>query len=348
MRKIFLILSLLIGQICLAYDIDYKIGQMIILGFDGKTTHSFGFKKVLKQIKNNEISGVIYFGKNIKSKEDLIKMNEKILSSSKITPFISIDNEGGQIQRYNFYNHPSAKEISKNNINYAKEEYSKMAKLEKELKFNLNFAPCVDLELNPNSIIAIKERSYGKNPETVSKYASIFIEEHNKNKILTSIKHFPGHGSIDIDTHKNFADATKTFIDDEIEPYNLLKNYNDMNMVMVSHIYNSKIDEIYPASLSKKTIKGLLINKIGFNGVIISDDYDMGAIRKNYTLNEIVVNSISSGVNILLFSNNIKTKDKNLAKKIHKIVKKEIKNGNINPQDIDNSFEKIMAIKALL
>ena len=130
--------------------------------------------------------------------------------------------------------------------------------------------------------------------------------------------------------------------------YNLLKNYNDMNMVMVSHIYNSKIDEIYPASLSKKTIKELLINKIGFNGVIISDDYDMGAIRKNYTLNEIVVNSISSGVNILLFSNNIKTKDKNLAKKIHKIVKKEIKNGNINPQDIDNSFEKIMAIKALL
>ena len=117
-----------------------------------------------------------------------------------------------------------------------------MAKLEKELGFNLNFAPCVDLEINKNSIISKKERSYGIKPEIVSKYSEIFIQEHNKNKIITSIKHFPGHGSVEADTHKGFVDATNTFQKEEIKPYIELKKYDDMNMVMVSHIFNSKID----------------------------------------------------------------------------------------------------------
>jgi beta-N-acetylhexosaminidase len=100
--------------------------------------------------------------------------------------------------------------------------------------------------------------------------------------------------------------------------------------------------------LSKKTIKDLLIDKIGFEGVIISDDYDMKAIRDNYSLRDIIVNSINSGVNILLFSNNIETKDGNLPLKIRKIIKKEIELGNIKIEDIDNSYQKITRLKRRL
>ena len=344
MKKIIL-LFLLLTNFAFASDLDFKIGQMIIVGFDGNTTHSLGFKKILKQLRNNEISGVLLFSKNIKSKKDLIKMNQKILNSSSITPFISIDNEGGIVQRYDFYQHKSAKEVSKLDIKSAQEEYKKLAQAQKELKINLNFAPCVDLEINQNSIIKQKERSYGYNPEEVTKYAEIFIKEHNKINIGTSIKHFPGHGSVSGDTHKGFVDATKTFKKEEIEPYYNLKKYNDLNMVMVSHIYNLNFDEKYPASLSSKTIKDLLINQVGFDGLIISDDYDMGAIRKNYSLREIIVNSINSGVNILLFSNNIEGKDKNLPAKIKKIIKDEIQLGNIKIEDIDNSYKKIINFK---
>lgn len=344
LKKIILFFFLC-SSIVLANDLDHKISQMIIIGFDGNTTNSLGFKKVLKQLKNDEISGVILFSKNIKSKEDLIKMNKKIIKSSAVTPFISIDNEGGIVQRYDFYKHKSAKEISKLDIIQAKEEYKNLALAQKELGFNLNFAPCVDLEINPNSIIKEKERSYGKNSDIVSKYAKIFIEEHNKINVATSIKHFPGHGSVSGDTHRGFVDATKTFQKEELLPYYNLKNYDELNMVMVSHIFNSNIDEIYPASLSKKTINDLLINKIGFSGIIISDDYDMKAIRDNYSLDEIIVNSINSGVNILLFSNNIDGKDKNLPIKIRKIIKKEIKKGNIKEADIDNSYQKIIQLK---
>jgi len=294
-------------NIAVAQDIslDTKISQMLIVGFEGNNVNSKKFKNILKQIKNNKISGVIYFAKNISSKEELIKMNKALLNSSEIIPFISIDHEGGQIQRYNFEQYNPAKTISTLSFDEARKEYRKMATLEKKLGFNLNFAPCVDLNLDNDSIISKKQRSYGNDYKTVSKYASIFIEEHNKNKIATSIKHFPGHGNIKGDTHLGFVDATNTFIEDEIKPYVELKNHHDLNMVMVSHIFNSKIDENYPASLSKKTIKNLLIDKIGFQGIIISDDYNMGAIKNNYSLRETLINSINSGVNILLFSNHI-------------------------------------------
>lgn len=347
MKKV-LLLFLFLTSFCFAVDLDNKIAQMIIIGFDGNTINSSGYKKILKQVKNNEISGVILFEKNIKSKEDLIKMNEKLIKNSSIIPFISIDNEGGQIQRHNFIQTKTAEEISQSNKEFAQNEYSKMAELLNELKINLNFAPCVDMQINENSIIKRKQRSYGNNAKIISKYSKIFIEEHNKKNIITSIKHFPGHGSVSGDTHLGFVDATNTFEEKELEPYYVLKDENKMNMIMVSHIFNSNFDEKYPASLSDKTIKELLINKIGFDGVIISDDYDMGAIRKNYSLEEIVENAINSGVNILLFSNNIETNDKNLPKKIKKIIKSDLKNEKIKIEDINNSYTKIMNLKRKL
>ena len=346
--KIIFLAFLALINITYANDLDSKIGQMIIVGFNGDNINSLGYKKILKQAQKGEISGVILFSKNIKSKEDLIKMNENLINSSPITPFISIDNEGGYVQRYDFYKHKSAYEVSRLTNKEAQKEYSKMAQIQKDLKINLNFAPCVDLAINQNSIIKTKERSYGINPNIVTNYSKIFVEEHNNQGIATSIKHFPGHGSVEGDTHKGFVDATKTFKNEELKPYYDLKEYDKLNMVMVSHIFNSNIDNKYPASLSKKTIKGLLEDEIGFKGVIISDDYDMGAIRKNYSLRDIIVNSINAGVNILLFSNNIDKNDENLALKIQKIIKKEIKLGNIKEQDIENSYQKIIELKKRL
>ena len=346
--KIIFLAFLALINITYANDLDSKIGQMIIVGFNGDNINSLGYKKILKQAQKGEISGVILFSRNIKSKEDLIKMNKNLINLSPITPFISIDNEGGYVQRYDFYKHKSAYEVSRLTNKEVQKEYSKMAQIQKDLKINLNFAPCVDLAINQNSIIKTKERSYGINPNIVTNYSKIFIEEHNNQGIATSIKHFPGHGSVEGDTHKGFVDATKTFKKEELKPYYDLKEYDKLNMVMVSHIFNSNIDNKYPASLSRKTIKGLLEDEIGFKGVIISDDYDMGAIRKNYSLRDIIVNSINAGVNILLFSNNIDKNDENLALKIQKIIKKEIKLGNIKEQDIENSYQKIIELKKRL
>ncbi len=347
MKKIILTFIFLLTFTSFAQDIDKQISQKIILGFNGNSVNSKGFKDILKQVQKDEISGVILFQKNIKSKEELIKMNEALQNASKTPVFVAIDNEGGKIQRFDFYKYKSAKEVSKSSLDEAKKEYSKMADDLSELKINFNFAPCVDLSLEKNSIISKKERSYGDNPKIVSDYSKIFIEEMNKKNIITSIKHFPGHGNTKDDTHKGFVNSTETFLDKELEPYSLLKSYDKMNTVMVSHIFNKNFDEKYPASLSKKTID-FLKNDIGFKGVIVSDDLDMGAIKKNYSLKEIIEKTTTSGVDILIFSNNIGAKNKNLAKKIHKIIKEEIKKGNIQKEDIETSYKKIMALKETL
>lgn len=347
MKKILLILSIFLLSNSWAVSLNDKIGQMIIVGFNGDATDARGFKKIEKKIKKGEVSGIIYFGKNITSASNVIQMNKKLKRISKIKPFIAIDNEGGNIQRYQFSKYLPAKYIPKLDEDKARKHYKIMAYEMKKLGFNTNFAPVVDLEINEHSIISKKLRSFSDDPDTVSKYASIFIEEHNKQGIITSIKHFPGHGSAIGDTHKGFVDATRTFMKTELEPYQNLKNYNKMNMVMVSHIFNSDFDNKYPASLSKKTID-ILKNDIGFNGVIISDDLDMGAVRKNYSLDEIVINSINSGVNILLFSENIGEFDPKISNKVRKIIKKQIKKGNIKESDIDKSYNKIIKLKSYM
>lgn len=342
MKKIFLTLFSMLFAVCFPLSLDDKISQMIIVGFDGNNSESREFKQLLKNI--DSVSGVILFNKNIDNIKELNTMIQAIKDKSKISPFIAIDNEGGQVLRIKA-DVKSAKEVSKLSDNEAHKEYLKLAQLNYETGINLNFAPVVDLEINENSIISKKQRSYSKEYRKVAKYASILIDEHAKYGIITSLKHFPGHGSAVGDTHLGFVDNSNVFEMDELMPYYLLKDRDKTTMIMVSHIFNSNIDKDYPASLSDKTINKLLKNYIGFKGVVISDDYDMGAVRDNYKLDEIVVRAINSGVDILLFSNNLKYHDKKIAKKIHKIVKREIKKGNIKEETINCSFEKIMKLK---
>ena len=354
MKKIILILVMILSiQIPLfAADLNEMIGQMIIVGFVGDNVKSKGFKEVLKQVENNEISGVIFFEDNIKNKEEFLKMTSALKNSkAKYPPFIAIDMEGGYVQRMNknngFKNFKSAKQISKLTEDEAYKEYFEMAKMLKEADINLNFAPCVDLAVNKESIIEQKERSYSNDPKVVVKYAKQFIKAHEKNSIITSIKHFPGHGSPTGDTHLGFVDATKTYSDNELYPYLYLADVSPLQTVMISHVYNKNIDKKYPASLSYQTIEKFLRVQTNFDGVIITDDLDMGAIRKNYDLYEIVSLSINAGENILLFSNRFEH-DKKLVDKINLAIKRGLVDGYILSDNLVNSYERIIKLKKCL
>lgn len=335
-----------------AVDIDELTGQMIVLGFNGNTYKSKGFKQVLKQVKNGEISGVIFFEDNIKNKDEFIKMTSKIKNSgAKYPPLIAIDMEGGAVARMNskngFYDFKSAKKVSNLSVDEAYNEYFKMAQMLKEANINLNLGPCVDLAVNKDSIIEQKERSYSDDEKEVVKYAKTFIDAHYDNKIITSIKHFPGHGSPTGDTHLGFVDATESYRDAELYPYLELANLNPMQTVMISHLYNKKIDDMYPASLSYKTIEKFLRVQTDFDGVIITDDLDMGAIRRNYGLSEVVVLAINAGENILLFSNRAKP-NKNLAKEISLYIKQALIDGYILTENLVTSYERITRLKETL
>lgn len=349
MKKFLILIMMFLMAPVFAADINEMTGQMIIVGFKGDTVKSKGFKAVLNQVKNGEVGGVIFFEDNIKNKDEFKKMTSAIKNSkAKNPPFISIDMEGGRVQRMNekngFKNFKTAKEVSKLSLDEAYKEYFEMAKMLKESDINLNFGPCIDLAINKDSIIEQKERSFSDDPKKVSEYAKQFIKAHYDNKIITSIKHFPGHGSPTGDTHLGFVDATETYVEDELYPYLQTANQNPMQTVMISHLFNKNIDEKYPASLSYETIEKFLRVQAAFDGVTITDDLEMGAITRNYDLDEIVSLAINAGENILLFSNRINP-DKNLVKKINIKIRQGLIDGTILPENLLNSYNKIMKLK---
>lgn len=328
--------------------LDEMIGQMLLVGFDGSDVNSRSFKETLVQLEGNEIGGVIFFEKNIKDKKNLEEMTKKIAAAQK-KAFISIDQEGGLVQRLNEKNgskrYPSAANLVKTgSLTGAYNIYYEMAKELKEMGFNYNFGPCVDLTVNSKSLIARNERGYSSNPEIVEKYAHEFMKAHNKNGLITSLKHFPGHGSPSGDTHLGFVDATETWNNIELEPYRVLLKDNSAKTVMISHIFNSRLDPKYPATLSYATVTKLLRQNLHYNGVIVTDDLDMGAIKDNYSLEEIVVGAINAGVDILLFSN-FKEYNPELVKNIHEIVKNAVKSGKISDTRLKESYDRILRLK---
>jgi beta-N-acetylhexosaminidase len=349
--KLFFILSFatLIVLSCKKQEpsLDEMIGQMLVVGI-GKEDN---FNTVLNQVKNGEVGGVIFFERDIIEPQDItLKIGQVKSSSKKNIPFIAIDQEGGAVARINSKNGFSDFQSPKNvaTTKTPQEAYSYyfyMAQTLKNTGFNINFAPCIDLAVNKNSIIAKRGRSFGKSSKVVTEYAKEFSNAHHQNKIATSLKHFPGHGSPTGDTHLGLVDATNTWKAAELAPYkNLLKNSSSLETVMVSHIFNTNWDGKYPASLSKNVVGKMLREDLKFSGVVFTDDLDMGAIRNNYTLDDIVVNAINAGCDVMIFSNYNIT-DLSLPKKVRKIIKRAIKNGKIAPERIEQSYTRIIELK---
>ena len=335
-------------------QIKKMIGKMIILGFNGQSLNKNTTLK--NDIKKYNLGGIILFDKyykskkkkNIRNPKQLKKLISDIQKFSKYKMFISIDQEGGWVSRLNkkngFNQTPKASSISKKNISFAKKTYGNLASELSTLGINLNFAPVVDLAINKkNKVIVYQGRSFSKNPKKVIRYSKVFINEMNKKNISSVLKHFPGHGSSLGDSHEGFVDITKTWSKKELLPYKELINNNYANIIMTAHVYNKNLDKNYPATLSYNINTSLLRNEMKFKGIVVSDDLQMKAISKHYSLKETVTLAINSGVNILLFGNHINNKSIKL-KTIVDTIYKQIQDGKIKLSSIIESNKLIKKV----
>ncbi len=339
-------------------SLDEKIGSMLMVGFMG--IEAKPNSQICQDIKNYHLGGVILFDvnpldkkkpKNFKTKAQVKALTTQLQDCSEDHKLlIAVDQEGGRVQRlkskYGFYGKfKKAKEISKLSDDKVRTHYEKMGKELASVGINYNLAPDVDLAINPKNRVIYKfGRSFGADPKEVAHYSSIFIDAMRSYGVLTSAKHFPGHGSSLGDTHKGFVDVSKLWQKKELEPYRILTQEGVLDTVMVAHVFNKKIDSQYPATLSKKTIKGLLREDLGFNGVVITDDLQMGAIAHKYGLDNTLKLAIGAGNDILLFGNQLSVKSmvstKTLVTTIKKMVGKEI-----DEKDIDRSYDRIRRVK---
>ena len=332
--------------------LEQKIGQMLILGFPGRSVSDEWPRHIHKMLKAGEIGGVILFERNISSPKQVKKLNTYFKSaSSDPVPFIAIDQEGGRVQRLHegngFFDTPSAENLGTKDPTFAAMAYQNMSRQLARSGFNVNFGPVVDLNINKrNPIIAQKQRSYGSNPDRVIKYAQAFIAAHKEAGVLTAAKHFPGHGSSKADSHRGFTDVTKTWRENELKPYAYFAGTKSVDMIMVGHIYHPRFSSKpgEPASLSSKAIKGELRKKLKFSGLVISDDMEMKAITKYYGFDESIVSAIAAGNDLIIHSNHVKP-DKNIAKRAIKAVLKAVRENRISLNQIDESYLRIMRAK---
>lgn len=338
-------------------ELQKKIGQMLIVGFRGTEVDRMSY--ISKTINNFNLGGVILFDKdnpsgafprNITDYDQTKKLISDINKYSNHSLFISVDAEGGYINRlkekYGFKNIPSAEQLGKGTIEETKNQANSLGQELKNLGFNMNFAPVVDVNINPdNPVIGYLERSFSNDPEKVYEHATSFINGLHENNIITAIKHFPGHGSSTADSHLGIVDVTNTYKEDELIPYQKLIQNGYSDMVMTAHIINTNIDSIYPSTLSPLFIKNILRDQLGFKGVIVSDDMQMGAIVNNYGFDESVVRAINAGCDMLIISNNGTTYDENAPHKAIEAIYKAIKNGEISEQQINDSYNRIQELK---
>jgi beta-N-acetylhexosaminidase len=333
-------------------SLDIKIGQMIIFGFYG--TKADKKDAVYKAVKEGKVGSILIYRRNISAtntSSQLQKLIRDFQSAAPISLFISIDQEGGLVNRFDslpgFPSMPSAFFLGNKNDSDTTKYYSdNIAYNLSRMGINLNYAPVLDV-YNPNCpVLGARNRCFAASPDIIIKHAEQVILSHNYFRVHTMVKHFPGHGNSLTDSHLGVTDVTKTWNNEELEPYRQLIQKGLVEAVMTAHIVNGKLDESkLPATLSKKIISGILRDSLGFTGPVFSDDMMMQAISSQYGLEESIRLALEAGVDVLMFSNNIKGVGHYSPNNIHKIIKSLVIKGKIRESQINDSYQRVIKMK---
>lgn len=332
-------------------SLEQKIGQMLMISYQGP---SFSGERALlmnDQLEAGLIGGLIFFKTNIETKDQFASLMDSILMLDTSYPLLlAVDEEGGKVRRlkkhYGFKETPAAESVAENyTLNEAASVYGNMAEQIGDLGLNLNLAPVVDVNVNANSpVIGKLGRSFSSEAMLVSEYAEVFIDAHHTARVLTCLKHYPGHGSAITDTHDGLTDISGSWQALELEPFEYLIQKDKVDMIMCGHLYHAPTDPDYPASISRKHIDGVLRSTLNYNGVVLSDDLQMGAIIDRYSLEQIIVLAIQAGSDILQFSNPVDL-DENFPLLFQSIVLAALERGDIDQEMIQASFDRIIELK---
>ena len=273
---------------------------MFILGLDGN-----GYKEALTK----GLGGIIFFTKDIQTPEQFKNLCAEITSQSKITPFLSIDQEGGRVERteniHGGKKYLSAKFAFEKGEEFLRNQTDEIAKELKSYGINMNFAPCIDVNTNPNNPI-IGERAFSNKPEEVIFGQKIVSTTYRNNGIIPCVKHFPGHGDANADSHLTLPQINLTLKEMEqthIKPFaDAVKD--GIEMVMVAHLHCTCFEkEEIPTSLSKNAIN-YLRKSLNFNGVAISDDMIMKGVAK-FGAKTACEMGIRAGLNMFIYRNSL-------------------------------------------
>lgn len=323
-------------------SIEEKVGQLFMVGLEEKTNED-----IANLIQENKIGGVVLYRKNYHTYKEMLAYvnNIKELNSKNSIPiFISIDQEGGRVNRMpqEILNLKSATKLANTkNVEIVKESGKIIGEMLNKTGISIDYAPVLDIRKFKEKH-AIGDRCYGENKEDVSKYGIEVMKEMQNQGVIPVVKHFPGHGLTKKDSHFRIPKITQkieTLEKEDMIPFEKAIKEN-AEAIMVGHLIIKDVDKKYPASLSKKVIQKYLIEKYNYKGLIITDDLKMMAIQLHYNMKKAVIKAIEAGNDIIMIGLPYKK-----VNKIIKFIVKEVKNGRIKEERLNESVKKIIEIK---
>ena len=337
--------------------LERLIGQLIIAGFRG--SNAAPDSPIANFIKDYNLAGVILYdedvkigglgSRNIQSTNQVKELSDQLQSFSKDGLLISIDQEGGGTNRlksnYGFPETPSWNHMGLLNNDLMTLQFSQtIASTLNDCGINVNFAPVLDLDYGDETVIGKAKRANSHIPKTVIQHSRIFIQSLRDNNVISCGKHFPGQGSAFGDTHKGSTDISNTWTVKDLLPFDELIKYGDLDMVMVSHTFDKKIDPNYPASLSHIIITDMLRNDLGFNGVVICDDPSMNAISDHYDLTESFELMFNAGIDLFCLGNNLNYDPDFIPKSVSSMCQL-VRSGKVTENRIRQSINRIEFLK---
>ena len=323
--------------------LEQKIGQLMMIGWQ-----SDKYEDICELIRKYHFGNVILFTRNIKSSKELKVICEKIqeaaLEANGVTCLISLDQEGGSVRRIydGITNVPGSMAIG--SASFRKPDSAKiigkiMGEELKSIGVNFNLAPVADINVNPqNPVIAI--RSFGDNPNLVSTLASQLAESMQEEGVLACYKHFIGHGDVHVDSHLELPQLNKTL--DQLKSCELIPYMNKKlpDAIMTAHILYKGIDDKFPASISQKIIKGLLREELHYKGLVVTDCFEMDALRSTFSVEQAATFAVKATTDIITVSHTF-----GLQLQVRNGLIEAVKNGEITMAELDERVNHVLAIK---
>ena len=330
-----------VDQIVESMSQTEKLGQMVMIGIQGTKVDDDS----LYMLNQYHMGGVILFDRNMESPEQVKQLTSDLQAQSneKVPLFIGIDEEGGDVVRMaeKLTPPPSQKEIgATGDIEQAKTWAIKTAKSLKDIGINVNFAPVADVGSND-------KRSYSTDANTVIDFVRAATKGYQQENIIYSLKHFPGIGKGKVDSHvdsSNIDVVKEVLMTEDIIPFKTIIDENDPNdyFILVSHLKYPALDEEYPASLSSKIMTDLLRNELGYKGIIITDDMEMGAVANHNDFRSIGVKAVKAGADIVLVCHEYEHQQE-----VYLGLLDAVNSGEISQERIDESVKRIIKVKLL-
>ena len=337
--------------------LERELGALFLVGFQG--TEAGGNADLARLLCERRVGGVLLLGRNIVDADQLTRLTDGIRAQSAACTsrklFVAVDAEGGNVMRLapklGWAATLSAQELGEtNDFVLTEREARRIGAMLRAVGINWDLAPVVDVGRNPaNPVIVGAARSFGADPRQVAGHARAFVQGLRVEGVLTTLKHFPGHGSSFDDTHLGFTDVTETAAPDlELAPYRALIAEGFVDSVMTAHVFNRRLDARYPATLSRATLSGLLRGDLGFQGPIVSDDLRMGAIERQYGIAEAAVVALDAGVDVLLIVDDRLPDGGSASELALATITRALKDGALDPGRVEAAVERVRAFRSRL